>query len=1326
MVRSPATLIRLTLLLPVLLFSFAARGAVSGTVIDLGGSPIEGALVVAIEEESDLEQRIRWLRDDPSPARIAEATTDAKGNYTLELDEPLTAVTIEISAPGRLPLVLRVPHDGWIGASVLRQAEMVHGRVISGGEPVAGARVIMAGLRSEIRTVTDEQGRISLPQLQALTLAIVHPDHAPFQEQRFQPQRDFTIRLDGGVSISGRVVDPKGESPVANAVVTIDGWPLGTSDEDGTFTTPNAPKQWSTAKVSSGNLTTQLTRATARSTTIQLRRAATVTGTVVDSSSGRGIPRARVLLGDGEGFRSGTRRWTWTDASGRFSFSSVLPGSYSLTTSHPSWDGRIDPVTVVGDNDVDRRIETERTAAVRGRAIDERGQPVAGASVAVDVEESDALRFARFRMQDQTPDVRTAPDGRFFAFGIPADKPVRLSGTHPSRPAAKSDRLELDAGETATGATLVFPRGVSLTGTVTTSSGAPISNAAIRVSESNRGARGGQAIFIRSGEGADQPALTDAQGRFDVKVAEGAWDVSVTADGFAPARMNAIDPRQNTEPLKVVLEEGTVVQGRVVRGGIGIPAVDVIIPSTGLPNSVTTGPDGSFTLENLPRGQVTVLAIKRDELIREMRMVEAPARDLVIEVPPGGAIRGRVVDESTKEPVTDFQAGPSADRGSGGGIRMVTGGNLRPFHGDDGEFFIDNVPPGRTELVIEAPGYVEKTLKGIDIVAGETVDGLEVALSRGVRVTGTVRGDDGAPLGEVSVRIDDGEENPLAEMMPHLTRGHISTDSSGRYTIPAAPPGETTLVFTREGFVPARRSADLKGRETRVDVTLSSGTDVSGTVVTASGAPVSGASVRAVSAVQGSRRNYAETDGEGRFTLKGLVEGRYTFVATHPRYAGTTREGVDVSAAQPVRMIMEEGGTIVGRVLGADPSTYGSINVQARGSSGGSRSPVSPDGTFRIEGVQPGTTRVSATMGRMFDSRSSETETVEVTAGLQASVDLRFTDGSRISGRVTRFGEPLRSGVVRLSPSGGSGPRASASIDSEGRYSVGGLERGTYELFVTDMQTPSPYSKTVQITSDSQTIDIDIRGGRITGRIRDATSGQPIENAVISVGRTEAGQAMLRATTGPSGEFVIDSVPEGSYRLRVERAGYGHATRDLLMRDDQDESVELSLQPDDGLTLRVVDRRDGRALSADIVVHDARNVVAWSGRPSPRADGTIRIPVASGTYRVSAWATGYAPSNLQISSDGAPQTIALTPGGTLVIESRARVPVRARLLDQLGAPYPTSRWNHSGEVTLAPGTNRLNNLAPGPYTIQILGDTGAPATSEGAVVREGETTAISI
>ena len=83
---------------------------------------------------------------------------------------------------------------------------------------------------------------------------------------------------------------------------------------------------------------------------------------------------------------------------------------------------------------------------------------------------------------------------------------------------------------------------------------------------------------------------------------------------------------------------------------------------------------------------------KMDAFIQQVRPVTAPAQNVVIDVPVGGRITGRVIDKASKNPVASFQAGVSASRSGGMVIAMPP--QLRPFTSDDGTFTLENVPPG--------------------------------------------------------------------------------------------------------------------------------------------------------------------------------------------------------------------------------------------------------------------------------------------------------------------------------------------------------------------------------------------------------------------------------------------------------------------------------------------------------------------------------------------------------------------------------------------------------------------------------------------------------
>ena len=68
-----------------------------------------------------------------------------------------------------------------------------------------------------------------------------------------------------------------------------------------------------------------------------------------------------------------------------------------------------------------------------------------------------------------------------------------------------------------------------------------------------------------------------------------------------------------------------------------------------------------------------VMAMKPEDFISERRAVTAPASNLLIEIPAGGIISGRVVDKASKEPLTSFRAGPSNTRRGAGWSLPVRG-----------------------------------------------------------------------------------------------------------------------------------------------------------------------------------------------------------------------------------------------------------------------------------------------------------------------------------------------------------------------------------------------------------------------------------------------------------------------------------------------------------------------------------------------------------------------------------------------------------------------------------------------------------------------------
>jgi hypothetical protein len=112
---------------------------------------------------------------------------------------------------------------------------------------------------------------------------------------------------------------------------------------------------------------------------------------------------------------------------------------------------------------------------------------------------------------------------------------------------------------------------------------------------------------------------------------------------------------------------------------------------------------------------------------------------------------------------------------------------------------------------------------------------------------------------------------------------------------------------------------------------------------------------------------------------------------------------------------------------------------------------------------------------------------------------------------------------------------------------------------------------------------------------------------------------------------------------------------------------------------------------------------------------------------------GYASRSVTVSVPPGDQTIPLTPGGTLLIHSRASALMSARLLDSSGHAYMVSVAGRGGfgqqasfQIDPSPGATTLNNVAAGTYTLQVLDKSGAVTSSTTVKVDDGVQTEVTI
>ncbi|HEX8253635.1 MAG TPA: carboxypeptidase regulatory-like domain-containing protein, partial [Thermoanaerobaculia bacterium] len=1203
------------------------------------------------------------------------------------------------------------------------------------GTPVATATVVLSYGTAEQIERTNDEGRYNAPDLKRLRkVTVLHRDYA-VDEKTFSmgpgaapADRDLNRTLSAGVKVTGRVLGADGETPVANAAISIDGWPLAKSGDDGTFTIAHATSRWSMLTARNETLVAQQAFAKDKAYTLRLAKASTISGRVTDVRSR--TPLAGVVVS------ASTRRFggtepaisAETDAKGEYSL--VVPaGRYSMWSTHPGYDAGEAEMTANAGQQAVRDFAIPQLARVSGVVTNDENRPVAAAIVVPENAGDPFRNGAPMRMMLREEQVFSGPEGRF-SMRIAPDMALTLRAVKRGFPAAKSEQLRLASGERKSGIVLTIPTGFEVTGRVTDAEGKGLSGVAVTTAPSVEG-RGGmftRTIIVGGAAAEEDPVRTASDGTFTLRAAEGTYDFTFRREGFAPTsvRSQRVAPGAPAR-VDATMEPASEVTGRVTRGGTGVENVSVSSFSPSFSVSTTTGPDGSFTLPGLPAGQLRVMLRKEDDFIQETRMLTAPSRDVMIDLGAGGRVTGRVVDKSTNKPITTFQAGVSVSRG-GGGMMMMAPPQLRSFTSEDGSFTLENVPAGAMTLVANAPGYASGRLN-VTIEEGKTLSDIELPLDAGVRLVGRVTGPNGSGLSDVSVRVVPSATGSFA------TRGmdaSATTDANGDYTLEAMTAGEESISFSHPKYVSTSKTVTLKGREARLDVQLSSGQRVTGVVVTEGGAPVADAQVDAGSASGGYES--ARTNASGTFELESMKPGRYRFTARKAGLGQATVEDVDISSGAPVRITLAAGAVITGRVSGLSPQDLPTTTVEARAGRTYASASVDGQGNFRMEGAPTGTVQISAVVASRDISarRSSATQTLELEPGGSQSVDIVFRNDITIRGRVTRNGAPLATASVMFNPRRGSQAQTSvsATTDERGQYTLSGVEEGEYNVEVIDMQRFSPYSTTYTVRG-SDMFDIDYRTSGIRGRVVDAANGEPILNANVQLqpqGQTEGFRMLRSASTDTAGTFLIESVQPGNYVVTTSHDGFANQVLDLTVPESGVDNLEVKLSKNDGVTLRVVDARDNRPIRATVFVYNAQGQLVYeSGRISFGEDDAneVRLPVAAGAYTASVTASGYAPLNISLQAPS--MRVALTPGGTLLIRSKHSERRRFRIIDANGLPY--GRFMSampSRELLPRPGTTSALNIAPGTYTLQLLGDNDAVVTTIQVNVREGVSTEVEL
>jgi hypothetical protein len=417
---------------------------------------------------------------------------------------------------------------------------------------------------------------------------------------------------------------------------------------------------------------------------------------------------------------------------------------------------------------------------------------------------------------------------------------------------------------------------------------------------------------------------------------------------------------------------------------------------------------------------------------------------------------------------------------------------------------------------------------------------------------------------------------------------------------------------------------------------------------------------------------------------------------------------------------MEAGAVVYGNVTGFRPEDAKNVVVGAGSGSNWSEARIDSAGNYRIEGAPTGSVTVAASIQSMGGSSSSGEKRVDLAPGVSVQVDLTFSEGNSVQGRVARNGTPVSGARVmfRAKDRRNSSQALGTSMD-DGSYSVRGLQDGEYDLNAADMQTMQSFSVSCTVTGPSR-CDVDMRGSQVRGTVMDSGTGEPISGASVSM-LPSATRFVASTTTDARGSFTLDSLAPGTYQVRADKKGYGQQILDLNVTEGPAQDLSFRLSKTEGARLRVVDGRDGRDIGAMVAAIDPAGRVAYETFGGG-ADGVYNLPLTPGAYKLVIVATGLAPRNVRMVVPSAEMRVALSPGGRLVINSSSAQNESAKLLASTGEAYLRGRWDPTGTIILQPGRTTMDNVAPGSYTLVVLDASGNAKVTKQVTMAEGRTT----
>lgn len=828
--------------------------------------------------------------------------------------------------------------------------------------------------------------------------------------------------------VSGKVLRPDG-SPASGTLVEARSISRGTdwkvdaaatAGADGKFTMQIAPGSYRIC-ATSGELVyfdeAEMTNVAADGSVskpieIHLEKGCKVEGSVIDTSTGQPVGGVKIITRDGDRAESsGSGNWSMVLRKRNHAITAIKEGYWWPIVN---FSGARDTVKV--------KVEIKPGGTIKGRVINEQGQPIAGARVGTG-------NSGYFRAHGATTDS----DGRFVLAGPDPDSKAQVSARADGYEYLSEQPVTFPAGQREAQVELTMKRPAvrMISGRVTRQDGSPVEGATVGYGAGTNWVDYASATTDKDGK----YALNKAGIRKNIVVVSGqglapAWKV-VEADkdvqiDFQMKSGHAVEGR-------VEDEDGAPVAGAHLTVRMEVKAEEacdnLYVVGTG-----GTGEDGKFRFENIPDGSVftDIYAKDFDRLNNERLKVDRKDYTLVLRKTVPGQICGTVLRDSDGKPVPEFNVRLNFSRNCGrssSGLSLGLCEQGVSFQPTDGKFAIEglNVKDGFA-VVVTAPGYMQARVDPVMVkpVSEEAYKDVIVRLRPAGSFEGSItEAGTGGPVEGVLVTAWDAGGHGSSTMfdwdMSHTSLKSVSTrtGADGEFRFESMPFTSGMIMLEKQGFA---RTMLRNVRFSRpLQVRLEKGATIAGSIADEQGKVSLGAYISVMHSDLNLRfgDSQSKLNPDGGFKLEDVPPGEY--MAQQSQEGRSVRYQIfELKAGETYKVDWVQCGpvTVEGKVLqNGKPVPKVKINVNSRkpGMNWAGSAETGEDGSYKLTLLKPGTYSFSCILGEWTDpNKIHSSRTLQLTAGPNR-VDFNLPHGS-ISGKLVdqQTGRALPGMSVRL------------------------------------------------------------------------------------------------------------------------------------------------------------------------------------------------------------------------------------------------------------------------------------------------------------------------